>query len=317
MKNSLIFTFFLLCIQVCFAKKDPLFPKSSKLIDKMALVVDDSIFTLSEIQKITSTYGVRKEISGIVYNQNADANINDKVITDLVIKKILIRSKLKEIGYNITDDVVEERVKLIETSQGVKRDDLIQFLTSKGINYEIYFELIRESIEFSQFLQKNIYPSIEISESELKNDYLKKFPNQKEKSIKYTLVAIQLPEIVIKTNALKDIINDIKDYRAGKDLPSYLSAMESKRLENVDEGNLNSDIIKILKLTPIGEFSSLLKVGGASSIFFVENKQFSETSEYEEKKENLKQELTLERGRILLDDWAKQESKYHYVNVLL
>ena len=281
------------------------------IIDKIALVVNDQTFTLSDFVDIQKNYAARSEVAPIVYKAGKNSAED---LSKIFIQIYIIRQKLKDIGYAISDDIVEERIKYIETAQGLSRNDLNNFLKSKSLEFNTYFQMIKESIELTQYLQKVIYPTIDVSDQELKNYFLKNFPANNYKSIKYDLIAIVLPSGVEANYSLKEIINHLKAYRDGIPLPESLKNIESQKMEKIDESALSPNISKVLKQTDIGQFSELIKVQKKSTLFFVENKEFSNSSVFETEKEKIRQQLSYEKAQMVLDDWIKSEMKNFYIS---
>ena len=130
---------------------------SEKLLDKIVAVINSRVVSLSEIQRMNETLEARKEISPIIYNEK---QYNEKKLLEIVIKSHIIRDKINALGYVINDEAVESRIKMTEERLGLKRSDLLQFLKGKGLTYEEYFEIIRETMEFNIFAQRIISPEL-------------------------------------------------------------------------------------------------------------------------------------------------------------
>lgn len=281
------------------------------LLDKIALVINDQSYTLSDFSNVQKNFSSRSEVAPIVYVPGK----NDiKNLTQTFIQIYIVRQKLKDIGYSITDDVVDERIRYIEKAQGLNRNDLNNFLKSKSLDFDTYFQLIKESIELTQYLQKIIYPTIDINDLEVKNFFLKNFPSYNEKSIKYDLIAITIPPSVESSVPLKEIISHINAYRDGVALPEKFKNIESYKMEKVDDTALAKNISSILKKTEIGKYTEVIKVQKKSTIFFVENKEFSSSSVFDTEKEKIRMQLAFEKAQLVLEDWINSEVKNYYIS---
>ena len=104
-----------------------------KLLDKIAAVINSKVYTLSQVIRVKETIDARKEISPFLYNQD---KYNDKEVLQILINTQIIREKISELGYVISDDSVESRIKLTEQKLGLDRKALLEFLKLKGINFE-------------------------------------------------------------------------------------------------------------------------------------------------------------------------------------
>ena len=311
MKNLLFFVLVLNLLSSASAQLDNKTIAPGVLLDKIALVINDQSYTLSDFITVQKNYSARSEVAPIVYLPNKN-NPTDLVQTFIQIH--IVRQKLKDIGYSISDDIIDERIKYIEKAQGLSRNELNNFLKSKSLDFNSYFQLIKESIELTQYLQKIIYPTIDISDLEIKNFFLKNFPSYNQKSIKYDLVAITIPPSVEEAFSLKDIISHVRAYRDGVALPDKLKNIESFRMDKIDDTGLTPAISSILKKTEIGEFTEVIKVQKKSTTFFVENKEFSESSIFETEKEKIRMQLAFEKAQLVLDDWINSEVKNYYIS---
>lgn len=317
---KLIFILLSAAIFSSFAQEKSVPPAASneqapgELLDKIALVINDQTFALSDFFSVKRNYNSRSEVAAIVYPQNK-STLED--LAFIFQRNYIVRHKLKEMGYGITDDVVEERIKFIEKAQGLTRNDLNAFLKTKFLNYETYFELIKESIELTQYLQKVIYPTIDVSDQDIKNFFVKNYPTYNQKSVKYDLVAITLTKEVEKNFSLKEIISHLRAFKDGIPLPQGLSNIESYKMDKVDDSNLDKNISAILKKTDIGAFTEVIKVQNKSTLFFVENKEFSSSNVFESEKDKIKMQLAFDKAKVVLDDWIKSELKNHYISLNL
>ena len=78
------------------------------LLDKIVAVVDDNIITKSQVDRILSTITPRQNILPSVFNRS---DFSREEVIEIIIQKFLIRAHLGEVGYIISDDQVESRIK--------------------------------------------------------------------------------------------------------------------------------------------------------------------------------------------------------------
>ncbi len=142
----------------------------AKLLDKISAIVDDNIITLSQITRTQNNLAIKKNVATMIYDKSSYTV--EEMVT-ISINKYLIRSKLSDIGYTITDDQVEAQIKTNQDRLGVDRRALMGFLKQQGTSFDEYFEALREAIEYSYFVNRVISPMISISEQDVKNTYYK------------------------------------------------------------------------------------------------------------------------------------------------
>ncbi len=200
-----------------------------KLLDKVAGVVNDQVYTLSEINRIQETLPARNEISGIIYKK---LDYTDKEILKILQHRYIIKDKLAELGFVISDDSVESRIKETEQRLGLRRQDLLNFLETKNLTFNEYFELIREAMEYNYFNSRIIAPLVNITEQEVKNYYYNESSKNQALSFNYQIVdfsiaqnqltapeAERLPQVLEeyqKTGSLPEVYKDISTNDLGK-----------------------------------------------------------------------------------------------------
>jgi peptidyl-prolyl cis-trans isomerase SurA len=139
---------------------------NAKLIDKISAIVDENVVTLSQIQRMSKSLQIKKNIAPMIYDKS---NYTNEEFINITVNKLLIRSKLSEMGMSVGDDQVESQVKSNEKRLNVDREQLKVFLKTQNTTYDEYFETLREAMEYSYFVGRVISPLISISEQELKN----------------------------------------------------------------------------------------------------------------------------------------------------
>ena len=98
------------------------------LVDKIAGVINDEVFTLSYLTRIKNSIDARKEVSPLIYSQ---ANYSLKEILKIEQENFIIKDKLSAQGMKVDDDAVEGRIQERERAVGLKRSDLLSFLDHK------------------------------------------------------------------------------------------------------------------------------------------------------------------------------------------
>ena len=150
MKNFKITSVFILFAFLPFIFQQP---AKAILLDKMVSVFNDQIITQSMVTRLKNTYKSRKFLAPQIYDLE---NTNKKTITDLIIKRLMIREKLKTIKdeFSIFSDPRDKYVYLVDLakmSNGISKEEQIEqnrihgctsqawiIKESKGTNY--YFK---------------------------------------------------------------------------------------------------------------------------------------------------------------------------------
>ena len=281
---------------------------SAKVLDKIMAVIDENIITLSQINRIQENLASRKNISPPIYSNE---NMTRDEVIDLVIRKFLIRDKLAEQGYIIGDEQVESQINATEKRLGLNREALMNFLKSTNLTYNEYFEIIRETIEFNIFQGKVIVPLVNITDQEIKNSFYKQNQSNNTFTFKYHLTDFYLehptPEKVKKFKKM------LEKYQVNGILPQEFSTMQTNVLGDVTEDGLTPDLIKLLKKTGEGEFTTAIKINDVYHVFFLKKKDLVESEVFNQAKEKIKMGLYEKKAGSMIKVWFKREGARHYL----
>lgn len=287
---------------------------SEKLIDKIVAVVNTRVISLSEIKRAEKTLDARREISPLIYSEK---KYSQKELLDIMIKSFIIREKINAQGYVINDDAVESRIKMTEQRLGLKRADLLQFLKGKGLTYEEYFEVIRETMEFNIFAQRIIAPLISVTEQEIKNEYYRRNSSNNALSFKYDLVDFYIPEEKLVDRNEKKFLAILKDYQLTGKLPEEYRNLETNNLENLNEDGLSKELATILKTTSEGSFSKPLSIKKNLHVFYIQKKDLVESQNFLKFKEQIQNDIFVTKGKSVTSNWFDRELSNYYIKNLL
>lgn len=286
------------------------FSAEAKLLDKVAGVINDKIFTLSEVNRVQETLNIRREIAPFIYTKN---KYSKKDVLDLLQNLFVIKDKLSEVGYVISDDAVESRIKETEKGLGLNRKELLAFLDSKGISFNEYFEILREAMEFNIFNGRIIAPLVTITDQELKNLYYKNSKNRKTISFTYKVVDFTLPKSRVNKRDYKRLPKIMESYQKTGNLPQIYRDLNTNDLGVVKDEDLPSDLSSILKETEEKKFSQVYEKGSLIHVFYVSKKDFTESSEFLRAKRGLYNRVFAERAKSITANWFSREKLNYYI----
>lgn len=287
---------------------------SEKLLDKIVAVVNTRVISLSEVKRMEDTLEARKEVSPLIYSEKT---YDQKKLLDIMIKSFIIRDKINAQGYVINDDAVESRIKMTEERLGLKRADLLNFLKSKGLTYEEYFEIIRETMEYNLFAQRIIAPLISVTEQEIKNEYYRRNSTNNALSFKYNLVDFYIPESKLLDKSENKFLAVLKDYQLTGKLPEEYRELESNNLENLNEDGLSKDLAGVLKVTAEGSFSKAISLNNYLHVFYVQKKDLVESQDFLKFKDQIQNEIFMNKGKSVSANWFDREYSNYYIKNLL
>jgi peptidyl-prolyl cis-trans isomerase SurA len=285
-----------------------------KLLDKIVAVVNTRVISLSEIKRMEDTLAARREVSPVVYSEKTYTQTQ---LLDIMIRSYIIRDKINAQGYVINDDAVESRIKMTEERLGLKRADLLNFLKGKGLTYEEYFEIIRETMEFNIFAQRIIAPLISVTEQEIKNEYYRRNSTNNALSFKYNLTDFYISEEKLIDKSEEKFLAVLKDYQLTGKLPQEYSDLETNNLENLNEDGLSKELAKVLKTTAEGSFSKPISLSNHLHVFYVQKKDLVESQDFAKFKDQIQNDIFMSKGKSVTSNWFDREFSNYYIKNLL
>lgn len=284
---------------------------NAKLLDKINAVVNDQIITKSMIERVKKSLPIRQNISPFIYKK--EMKFTDKEVAELFIRKFIIRATLAEQGYIISDATVEKEIKRKEQRLGLSRNDLIAFLKRNNTNFEEFFELNKEAIEFNHFNSVVIIPLISVSEQEIKNEFFKQNVDNKTVSYRYTLVDFSIDPTIVPKSKYAHFRKAMETFQKGGPLPNQYGSIETSTLGDITADGLTQDLQRLLNKTQEGEFTQPIEMMGATHIFYVKTRDVVESSLFQESKPQIRAMIYEKKAKEVTQMWFEREKSNHYV----
>ncbi len=282
-----------------------------KLLDKIVAVVNGKVYTLSELKRVEETMAARREISPFLYT---DKQYSQTALLELLIKGYIVRDKIGAQGYVIGDDAVESRIRMTEEKLGLNRDSLLEFLKSRGLTYEEYFEIIREAMEYNVFNTRVIAPLVTVTEQELKNEFYRRHAMDKALSFTYDVVDFSVPSSQGDGKRKAGYVQALRDYQLTGRLSGGFTSLEANPLEGIREDSIHPEIAKALSQTPEGDFTPPVVLGGRLRSFYVKKKDLMESQAFTKVKDRLGEEIFAEKSASLTRNWFEREYPNYYIS---
>lgn len=285
----------------------------AKLLDKISAIVDDNIITLSQVARVSKNLALKRSVAPMIYDKSS---FTTEEIINISINKFLIRAKLTELGYSITDDQVEAQIKANEKKLNVDRKSLMNFLKQQGSTFDEYFETLREAIEYNNyFLLRVISPTISISEQDIKNTYFKNNIKDARLNFKYTLIDYSIAKDIIPKLNKGQMEEVVRQFRINSILPESFKTLTSTNLDEMTEESIALELKNLLKQTDEGAMTSVITLNGQHHIFYIAKKDLVESEAFTKQKDKIHEELfeTAVKNEALM--WFERERNKHYIKI--
>ena len=282
----------------------------AKLLDKVAGVINDKIFTLSEIERIQKTIKFRREVSPFIFKK---AKYSKAEVLKILQNQFIIKDKLSEIGYVFSDDSVDSQIRETEKQLGLTRDQLLEFLKGNGVTFNEYFELIRSAMEFNRYNRVIIAPLVTITDQEIKNYYYKLNTKNKALEFNYTVVDFTLPSNLVSKKEMKTLTNTLSIYQKTGNIPSKFKEIDTTDLGTLSDDDLSKDLSQLFRATDESSFSKPYVKDGIVHIFFLKKKDLKESKDFLSKRGFIHNKIFLERSNQISTNWFKREALNYYI----
>lgn len=282
----------------------------AKLIDKVAGVINDKVFTLSEIVRIKKTIPIRKEIAPFIYNKDSYTNQD---ILQTAQNSFIVRDKLEEVGFVVSDDSVQDRIKETEKGLGLAKGQLVEFLKSRGLTYNEYFEILRSAMEYNIFNRRIIAPLVTITDQEMKNFYYKNYSSAKTSSFKYNILDFNIPLSKVLKSDRPKFTEILTRYRKTGSLPQIYSDLSTDDIEDISGEDVPAKLSSLWAQTNEGSFSKTFVESGVLHVYFVESKEIADSSDFLKNKRKIYNTIFMERSSRLSKSWFSRESLNYYL----
>ncbi len=252
----------------------------AKIIDRTLVTVNDEVILDSDIDRFIAqarSKSFQELFGGIKEEQLKDRN----AVLQILIDEKIINQQVKKLDLQAADQEVEGQIKAIEKRNNISRAQLSQRLASLGTTMDSYKDGIRRQIERRNLIDREIRPSLEVTEDQIKN-YYARMGGAKEAEVQYHIAHIFIdakkPGTKPKARAdeiYKDVSKKPEEFAAFvKDLSDDTSSLDSGGdLGFFSPSSLVTEFRKIVPKTAVGQVTPPIKTAAGYHIVKVIEKR--------------------------------------------
>lgn len=286
----------------------------AKLLDKIVAVFNDKTISLSQVERTHDNMVARVNISPQIYQEDTYTN---KEIIDKMIERLLIRERLSEMGYIVTDEQVESQIRATENRLGLSRNDLLQFLEANQTTFDEYFEIIRETIEFNIFNSRIIEPLINITEQEIKNAYYNQYADSRTVSFNYHLIGFSMSKEQMTNSMVDEFPEVLRVMQERGTLPDKFRSVSSSDLGRITEDGMSDAIREAVSKADEGEFSRPVLIGADYHVFYIRERDLIESTHFRRARQNIHEQLYLQAFGNISALWYRRQANRHFIKINL
>ncbi|MBH44810.1 MAG: hypothetical protein CMD88_05080 [Gammaproteobacteria bacterium] len=159
---------------------------SAEIKDRVVAIVNDGVILESEL--IEEIKNISKGPKINEYSNLNDEQLIKKVLDKLILNNLLIQAT-KRFGINVSDIVLERGLRQIAQNENVPLPKLREVITSKGLEYSKYIEIVRNKMAVDELFRTQFYSRVYVTTGEIDN-YIKNQMSDYDKQIKYDLTEL-------------------------------------------------------------------------------------------------------------------------------
>lgn len=290
------------------------------LIDKIAAVVNNEVVLLSDIERFERTLELRRELDplfGISEDMQSSPS-RAKIIDFLILERIITQN------FKISDADVEQEIQSVQRNNNLSREQLVEFLRSKGFDYNAYFELMRVGLAKRNLLDREIRTRVNIGDEDVKNYYYNMAVKNAAIPLEYNIQLIVVSNDSYKTpKAAQDVAEKaLRAIRQGEPFAEVArrfsddpSRDQGGELGYFSQEQLAEPIRSAVKKLKIGQVSDVLAGRDAAMIVKLVDARSTETERFAAVKEQIREQLAKEEYKKQLVIWAERARNNAYVHV--
>lgn len=291
------------------------------VIDRVVVKVNDDIILESDITRFKQRAQAKsyQELIGI-----DPASLKDrKTLIELLIEEKIIDQQVKKLELAASDAETEAQIRAIMRRTGISQAQLTERLKQLGTNMSDYREGIKRQIERKNLIEREIKPSIETSEEQLRHFYNRTVKESSDVQYKIAHILIEKGAAhITPQERARVIFNEaIQDPARFPQLVEQYSDDESSKSVGGVLGYFNSSLLSkefraVVPKTPVGQVVGPIKTANGFHIvkvLEVRAPDFSTLSK--DQKEALRMQMTSSELESKMRMWIERKRSEAHIQV--
>lgn len=284
-------------------------------IDKTIVSVNDEIILESDIDKFMEKMKSKsyQELFGGV---DPRATKDRESALQLLVEEKIINQQVKKLELQVNDQEVDGQIRAIVKRNGITTAQLEERLKQLGTSMHDYKDGIRRQLERKNLMDREIKPSFEVTEEQLKHYYMrnsKPTDQQMEYKIAHIMLAKKPGKVSVEERA-KQVYAEVQkspdDF--GKLAKEYSDDASTAGSDGVlgyfGTNSLSKEFRQAVLHTPVGQITKPIKTSsGIHIIRVLESKTSDFASMPKERKEMLRTQMISEELEKKMSLWIERK----------
>ena len=296
---------------------------AQKILDRTLVVINDEPILESDVaafQKKIKSKSFQELFGGV-----PDSVVNNKTAAlQLLVEERIVNQQVKKLELSASDQEVDGQIKAILKRNGISQNQLTERLKQLGSNLSEYKDGIRRQVERRNLIDREIRPSLEISEEQLRH-YYQRSANPEESEREYKLAHILVAtkattKTPLATRALEvwkqattagaDFTHLVHEFSDDSESPDGL-------LGYFTVSSLSKEFKAVIPKTNVGEVTKPIKMADGFHIvklLEIRNPDFSTLPK--EKKEVLRNQMVAKELEAKMALWIEKKKKESNISIV-
>jgi len=213
---TIAFTAFLIASSISFARDQ---------VDRIILVVNDQIITLSEFLLEARKNGIDMEKAG-----------NEYKFLEQIIDKTIVEQEAHQAGITVTDEELDFTLKELKTRYKLNEKEMENALKKQNVSEENFREQWRFQILTQKLMESKVKGNIAVTDQEIKEYYQQTYGDYEE-----GVSEIRIAHILIlndSPDALQKATKIASEAKAGEDFPTLAKEYSQDAMSSQNGGDL-------------------------------------------------------------------------------
>jgi parvulin-like peptidyl-prolyl isomerase len=294
----------------------------AEVINRVVAIVNDEVITQQDIDQLL----------GVLYAQYVHAYKEDELLEKMqevkrdilrqMIEDKLILSRAKELGVNVTQEEIDQKLESVKSGIPPGRD-FYDMLESQGITVADLKSRYRDQIMVKKLVDFEVKSRVTVLPSEISEYYennRKKYEGSEKYKVRHILIKaedevgaelakVEIEDIYNKIKAGHDFSELAKEYSQGP------NREQGGDMGYVGQGEMLKELDEAIFGLKPGEFSTPVKSRIGYHIFLVDDIGYSDYSSLEEMQGDIKVIIFQEKFKEILNEWLTGLRSEAYISI--
>ncbi|MGH7844845.1 MAG: peptidylprolyl isomerase [Candidatus Binatia bacterium] len=289
------------------------------VVEQVVVAIDGEPYTLSNLKAYAETKMRRPFPKGDLNRIEKE----DKEVLEQFITEKLVSAEVKRLGITMSAEDVDQYIDEIKKRNQLSDEDLIEALRREGLSKEQYRESVRNELEKSQIIQRQVREKVNVTSEDVERYYRqnpKKFVTRERFHLRHILLAVpsgsapeQEKEVLGKIQQIRGQVGTGADFaKLAKSFSEGSGANEGGDLGWIDRGTMLPAIEEAAARLSVGEVSPPVRTSLGYHLIKLEGKQGGVAPPLEEVAGKIKEELYAKIMEERFQKWLKTDLRKRY-----